>query len=237
MENISIEQKLKEFSAPLFNSTILTSDRAIASFLQSVVATPELFSVVKEVSSGFNYNAELRILTFDKKKIHIPQNKKTLVALVTKLLYDFNRNEKNILDFVMANFDGSSCPKCYEMFINELIAPYIEAFSRLATGDIAKEEITPEETIEAVPFSDTVAEESRRYLDSISAKLDGTSLDNQSKKEILTAINGMEYVLDTKNILLISLSFVALKNSVLLYKIEAPEIDGLQDLFTTFGIL
>lgn len=241
MQYQGLDKKLHDAVSPLFKSTIITADGAVASFLQEIAKTPEFFGIIKDVSTGFDYGTELRKLTYgsEKDELNVPQNKRTLVALVTRLLYDFNKGEKSIIDFITTTFKASSYQESYRKFIDKLIAPYADAFAYLAEGGAApKEELEIAEKLPETPFSDTVADETKYYLGLLKNKLDGVAkLPETGRADILTSIAGMEYVVDAKNPLLIKLAFIAIKNTFALYRLEAIEIAGMERLFKTFGIL
>lgn len=239
------EAAIKKFDVAIqefYHSRLILVDRVIASFLQTLAQDAELMGVLESCSSTTGYAAEYK-KAVSKDGIGsyflLPKGAKQIVTLVTGLLYEFDNKTLSIIDFVTKFFPADSAHGSYTDFCNRLITPYAEAFRGRLLGEPEAISDTLAETPSAPPaFPDKAKEDCEYWL---GALLDVVTGDNntseEKRREFVTIIKGMLYVLNSRNPLLIKLLWIGLKNTLGVYKPGKRELGEIKSLLFTYGVL
>ncbi len=228
---------------PIFRSTIITADMAIDSFLCDLTQNKELFAIIVDANKDFSYKIEFSkaVLTLSNGKTFcLPQQKKKIIAIVTRLLYDFIRKRDSIVDFIMTYFKSNSHQESYVEFLDKIITPYATAFSECIRGEeaVAIDEAVLDEISPVTSFSDNALEEIAAYLDKIKDDLHLSSdFTDVTRDELMTLLDGTIYVLESHNAVLMRTAFIGLKNTLLLYRIGLRELKEIEKLFLSYGVI
>lgn len=225
-----------------YRSRLILVDRVICSFLQTLAEDKELLAVLADCAETVNYSNEYK-KAISKDGIGsyflLPQGGKQIVTLVTGLLYEFDNKTLSVVDFVTKLFPSESTHESYTGFCDRIIRPYAEAFRARLMGE---PEAVCETLAEAAPapltFPQKAAEDCEYWLHAL---LDAVTGDNgtaeDKRREYVTMIKGMLYVLDGRNPLLIKLLWIGLKNTLGTYKPGKRELNEIKLLLFTYGVL
>lgn len=224
----------------LRKASIITADTAISNLLGAITGIPQLFDVLKECNRDFDFKSSLRnAVNADLVGgFVLPIGKRQTVALVTGILLNFDRHELPIVDFIMTRFPAENHQTSYIRFIQEVIDPYEKAFLEcMSKGAVAIDEAVSDEVAPVTRFPDNAQEDVAFYLRALRDDIAGANLNDAARAELATVLGGMEYILETKNPLLIKVGFIGLKNSVILYGVSSRQVTGIEEVLKLFGIL
>ncbi len=229
--------------APIFQSTIITADIAIGNYLSAITSVPQLYAVMAEVNEDFNYKTECAraVVHNDKgKQFILPPNKKKIIALVNRLMYDFIRNRDSIVDFVLTYFRAESNQASYGLFLNNIVRPYADAYVEYLSNveTIAIQEVILDEQAPITGFSDTAIADVTAYLQAINEQIHLSSdFTDNTRVELTTLIQGTIYVLESRNAVLMKTAYIGLKNTLILYRIGLRELREIEKLFVSYGVI
>ncbi len=241
--DVKITQKFENSIEQIFKSTIITADIAIDRFLAEITTTPELYAIIVDSNTDFSYKTEFSKAVLNSatgKTFCLPQSKKKVIALVTKLLYDFIRKRNSIVDFVMTYFKTTSHQDSYMVFLDKVMTPYVQAFYEIVSGQeaVAVEEAIIDETSPVTVFSDNALDEIATYIEKIKDDLHLSSdFTDQTRDELISLLDGTIYILESHNAVLIRTSYIGLKNTLLLYRIGLRELKEIERLFVSYGVI
>lgn len=225
----------------LHSASLITADSAISNLLNTLTSIPQLFDVLKECNRDFDFKSGFHIATNTdgSGKLVLPIGKRQTVALVTGILFGFDRHELSIVDFIMSRFPAANHTASYLRFLQEVIDPYEKAFLECLTkGAVAIDEAVSDEVAPVTRFPDNAQEDVEVYLNELRSEIAlMNSVSDAERAELSTVVNGMEYIVESKNPLLIKIGFLGLKNSFALYGAVPRQIAGIEEVLKLFGVL
>lgn len=228
-------------AAQAFNAShIIIVDKALSSFLETLVSTPELFAVVSEAAKTVSYKTEYaNAFTRSKNGVSfvLPGNKRHAVALVLGLLYDFDRRVLSISDFVTRYFPAETPLGSFKRFCSEIMEPFAEAFRTLLTEESEEE---PAEEVPQIlpPFGGTAKEDCDGWLRSLLERAVGdNSLGEDLRDDAVTMIKGLLFALDGGNPTIIKLVFIGLKYTLGARNAYLGELKAIETVLSLYGVL
>lgn len=221
-------------------ASIITADSAISSLLSAITGIPQLFEVLKECNRDFDFKSSFHSAVNSDRmgSMVLPNGKRQTVALVTGILICFDRHELPIVDFIMTRFPSESHTTSYSRFLQEVIGPYEKAFLEcMSKGAVAIDEAVSDEVAPVTNFPDNAQEDVSFYLSALREDIVGANLSDAARAELSTVVGGMEYIIETKNPLLIKVGFIGLRNSFSLYDVNTRQIAGIAEVLRLYGVL
>ena len=220
-------------------SKLIMVDQVIRKFLGRVANDPMLYRVLVDCNRGFDYEGEKKKATVHDRfgvRFVLPRNRHTVVALVTGLLYEFDKKEGgSVVNFVLKHFNSDATHLSYQRFLEEVIYPYLAAFADL-TAPVVPEEDPPETAPTTVP--EAVREEAENWVKRLLDLVIGDNDTYESeRKEMILMLNGLTYVLGEQNALLIPIVWTGLKNTFGDYPRGERELQELERVLFNYGVL
>lgn len=219
-------------------SRLILVERVISSFLEGVANDPKLYEILVESNRGFDYQCELQKAIVRERysaRFSLPQNRHVLVALVTGILYEFDKKTRSLVDFVTKYYPSDGSHQSYLKFLDGVIFPYIKAFRELL-NPVAPE---PErQEANSQPLPDQAKEDAEQWAKCLLKKvIADNEPDESDRNEMTTMIHGFLYVLDTHNPLLIKIVWIGLKNTFGNYQQGFTELKALEAVLLDYGVL
>lgn len=242
MEHEAAINKFNSAVEEFYRSRLILVDRVITGFLRSIAEEPELMDVLNDAAATASYANEYK-KAVSKDGIGsyflLPQGGKQIITLVTGLLYEFDNKTLSIVDFVTKFFPSDSAHDSYSNFCGRVITPYAEAFRRRLIGEpetVSEALAEPRPTPAAFP--DKAKEDCEYWLNALlDAVIGDNSTAEDKRREYVTMIKGMLYVLDSRNPLLIKLLWLGLKNTLGAYRPGKRELNEIKTVLFTYGVL
>ncbi len=114
----------------LEKSTLIYVDLRLRALLKCLAYYEEFKNVLAICYRGFDYEAEkARALgkIGDSFVFRLPKEQKTLVALVSRMLVEFDSGDSDILSFAVAYFPGESKQESFSAFCDKVVEPFKRA--------------------------------------------------------------------------------------------------------------
>lgn len=223
------------------SASLITADSAISNLLNTLTGIPQLFDVLKECNRDFDFKSGFHSATSTdgSGSLVLPIGKRQTVALVTGILLGFDRHELPIVDFIMTRFPAENHTASYLRFLQEVITPYEKAFLEcMSKGAVAIDEAVSDEVAPVTRFPDNAQEDVVFYLNELRSEIAlMNSVGDAERSELATVVNGLEYIIESKNPLLIKVGFLGMKNSFALYGSVPRQIAGIEEVLKLFGVL
>lgn len=241
---MDIKLAIKKFNDAInsfYTARLIIVERNIGRLLELIASTPELYGVIAECAKSANYQAEY------KKAVsrdgvggyfNLPANRRQLISLITGLLYEFDNKTLSIVDFVTGYFPGETSHESYLTFCEKVITPYAEAFRYMLEGEPGEISGVLSEELSIIPFPDKAKEDADFWLRSLLDIIVGdNSISESERREIVTMIKGLLYVLDTRNPMLIKIVWIGLKNTVGGRKVGFREMKETEMVLMSYGVI
>ncbi|HBW05722.1 MAG TPA: hypothetical protein DEF02_03995, partial [Clostridiales bacterium] len=135
----------------LTNSNLIFVDRKLKPVLKCLAFYPEFRSVLSKCSQGFDYEAEKKKACAklgDSDVFRLPKNPKTLVALVSNMLVEFDADGMDIVSFSSKYFPEETKQASFEQFCLRVVEPFKLALVSLVVDGIEEEPQAVERTVE-----------------------------------------------------------------------------------------
>lgn len=187
------------------NSSYLLSGRAIQNLLKFVAATPCLTNYLTKCNSSIKLNETYNSI-FGETTLNLPQDNMAVVSVVTKLLFDIDRNNIDMDKFLSAYYKYDDYSARYSHFCNTVLVAYAKAFGDVVTYKEKLIEAEEEKKVENV-----VKEEIAPYIAKMTHIVEGDSLISDAKKDqLLTLLDGLCYSFDTQRAKIVKAMWIGL---------------------------
>lgn len=240
MENIKVVYNgFVDRGKDIKDGRFIMSSNNISQLLRYIASNKALIEYIEESNSVVDYNFEYNkaiIQVGTSKVFKLPQNNRKIVALVTGILYDFDRKTKNILLFLKEYFTANDIDVSFSMFCDSVIMPYIDAFADLVNNkQIVFEDADEEQSLE---LSQTVREQLVPFIINLSELVVADMGLNESKrKEYLDILEGLCYIIEDCNTKILKAMWIGLKNTMQNFKLGSSAIKGIENILTTYSLL
>lgn len=238
------QQNLVKFNEALnafYSSRLVIVDKTISDFLKMLANDTSFMEVVAEAAKTTSFKQEYQNSIVNDEKglsFRLPMNKRHVVALVVGLLFEFDRMDISVIEFVRKFYPYEASHDSYVAFCDSVIRPFGEAFRSLYLGEMEDSVVAPPVEIENKPFNDKAKEEIDYWLNLIMGGMIGDyTYSKDEQKEGATLIKGMSYVCSLADPLLIKLTWLGLKNTLGNHKSIYRELKEVESILITYGVI
>lgn len=147
---------LVDYCDKIARSKYILSTTAIKNMLRFIANTPCLYNYVAKCNQSIKFKDEYFKFIGDD-TINLPTNPMAVVAVVTALLYDFDRGNIDMDRFLIKYYKMDDYEACYQRFCFTVLAGYARAFAgildyketvldaeeEVTVDDYAKESVMP----------------------------------------------------------------------------------------------
>ncbi len=213
------------------NSSYLLSGRAIQNLLKFVASTPCLTNYLAKCNSSIKLNETYNSI-FGEATLNLPQDNMA-VSVVTKLLFDIDRNNIDMDKFLSAYYKYDDYSARYSHFCNTVLVTYAKAF-----GDVVSYKEKVVEAEEEKKVDNVVKEEVSPYITKMSHIVEGDSLISDAKKdEIITLLDGLYYSFDTQRVKIVKAMWIGLLAVADKYKPLQSYIKEVKKILQTYALI
>lgn len=225
-------------SDELKSAQVILYQRTIKRILRYIASNNELKFIATHCSGVYDYS-ELFKNASNGNGIHsfvLPSDHYKVVCLVTGLLFNIDRNNIDFLLFIKSNFEGGKVTAQYEEFCEYIMTEYCIAFDMLLNEDSRIVNVDESITEKNVPT---------RVLDQISPLILAISeqilidktMSEGKRVESLAMLEGMCYVLERGNSVLIRAMWIGLKYTISTSKQYSSNLKVLRSILSDFGLI
>ena len=222
----------------LVSSNFIIAQRPISDLLRCLIFSSELHAFISECVRGVNYQEELKKAfqeTESGSSFVLPKSNKRIIALVTGLLSDFDRGEKNLTAFMRALYPANDNATQYKLFCENVIVPFYEAFRQSFLYNTDGTEIIPEEEKTAT-ITQSALEQAEAILTSLRTVFQGDNkLSSQKREDLLFLTDSIYYSLEKGDLRLIKAVWTGLKLALSGYK--KADLSSLEEFFALYALL
>ena len=229
----------------LIEGKLILIDKHIASVLKCVAISPTLRNALSETVKTMSYSTEFsrarvtwtRNDGVAESRLKLPVDRNRLFAFVVCLLTEVDSGRRNILEFLKEYYNDVNNDLSYAKFAEEVLKPFKQA------GETILSTIDPESlNVQYVEQAERFFRAEKIYIDTgtlsqILAEVEGIRLlittSNLSESEICEYNAVSEYFVNAlylKNPKILSVSYLAYKNTVLRYEGALPFVQNIATL-------
>lgn len=214
---------------------IMSKDR-IASILRLLASNEDMIELIKACNKHFNYNAELRQCkggSIKGKQFKLPTQAEKVVALVTGLLYDFDRKPNEFNLFLSENFVGENPTEQFKQFYDAIIIPYKDNMITLLKQDASRPSFGDDEE-KPLLISDSIKEQLFPLIDALTTSILSASIPETKYQECVTVLEGFYYAIETADERLVRAMWLGAKNTILGCHVGEAYIRSIDKVFNSY---
>ncbi|MCX4363251.1 MAG: hypothetical protein OSJ74_07715 [Clostridia bacterium] len=213
-------------------SSYLLSARAIKNLLKFVASTPCLTAYLAKCNSSIKLNETYNSI-FGENSLNLPVDDMAVVSVVTKLLFDIDRNNIDMDKFLSAYYKYDDYTARYSHFCNTVLVTYAKAFGGVVDY---KERVIDAE--EEKKIDNTIKEEVAPYISKMTHIVEDDELISDSLKDnIITLLDGLYYSFDTQRAKLVRAMWIGLISVADKYKPIQSYIKEVKKILDTYALI
>ena len=217
----------------MLNSKFIMSSNCIASILKVIASVPCLTNYLIKCSQDFSFDAAFNQAT-KTSKFQLPDDSKTTVALVTELLFRFDRKEIDLTKFIKIYFPEKNFEGSYKAFCQEVIAPYLLSYSTI----MREEDVEDAKKDANVGAFDAARTQVTQYILALTEKVTSDeSLKEEKRNDYILMLNGLYYAFEKDSAKMIKVVFIGLKSVMASYKQGASYILAIEKILESYAVI
>ncbi len=239
------EKNLTAFNEALnafYSSRLIIVDKVISDFLKVLAQDASYMEILADSARTINFQQEFqKALTSTENGLafRLPQSKRHIISLVTGLLFEFDKKNISVIEFVRRFFPDEVSHNSYIAFCDEIIKPFGVAFTSVYLGDtedsISSKSITD---LASNPISEKSIEEINYWLSLIiEGVISDNSFEPRHRDDSITLVKGMMYVITLQNPLLIKLNWIGLRYTLGIRNSFFRELKEVEAILMTYGVI
>ncbi len=238
-------KNLDKFSHSLnafYSSRLIIVDKTISDFLKMLAQDNGYMAIVADSARTSDFKQEFqKAIVNDENGLsfRLPMNPRHVITLVVGLLFEFDRKDISVIEFVRKFYPSEASHDSYLAFCDGIIKPFGEAFKAVYLGLEENEHAsTSIADLEEKPFNDKAKDECDYWLNLImGGVLEDSSFTKSEQKDAVTLIKGMSYVTEMANPILIKLTWIGLKNTLGTRKSIYRELKEIETILINYGVI
>ena len=219
----------------LTNSNLIFVDRKLKPVLKCLAYYPEFRSVLSKCNQGFDYDAEKKKACAklgDSDVFRLPKNPKTLVALVSNMLVEFDADGMDIVGFSAKYFPEETKQACFEQFCSRVVEPFKLALVSLVVDGVEEEPQAVERTVE---FASSGLHQQTEYLIvAMYNNLQEAAMEEEERAASMVMLEGFAAALDTRDSLMIKAVWTGLKKALNAKKLCQKEVEKTNEVLRLY---
>lgn len=219
----------------LQNSNLIFVDKKLRSVLKCLAYYEEFRTVLAYCNKGFDYQAEKRkALTKlgENDILRLPKAQKTLVALVSNMLVEFDTGEMDIVIFAHKYFPSETKQHSFDQCFIKLIEPFKLALVSLVVEGIDEEPQAVARTVEFV--SSALQQQTEYLLVNMVNSVRAATIDETERKDLTLMLEGFAAALDSRDSLMIRAIWEGLKRALKQEELCRNEIEKTDEVLRMY---
>lgn len=219
----------------LQNSNLIFIDKKLPSVLKCLAYYPEFRTVLSYCNQGVDYQTELRKACGkigDSNVFRLPKNAKTLVALVSNMLVEFDAGDLDIVTFAATYFPAKTKQESWNECFIRIIDPFKLALVSFVIDGVDEEPVQVERTIEFV--SSGLHQQTEYLLVAMANAVQESSLEASEREELSLMLEGFAAALDSRDALMIKAIWLGLKKALVGNKLCLKEVEKVNEVLRLY---
>ena len=236
--NIQLINGLRSLTVELKSAQVILYQRTIKRILKYIASNPELKFITSHCNGLCSYNVLMKDALKGNNALSfvLPTDQHKVICLVTGLLFNVDRDAIDFLSFLKAGFNSNQAIGQFEEFCDYVMVGYVDAYEKLIQEDIATVNVDDNSNESTIPTS--LLDKISPFILAISEQILIDKSINESKRDdSLTVLEGMCYVLERGNSVLIKSMWIGLKYTLSNSKLHASHLKGMENILTDFSLL
>lgn len=195
------------------NSSLILVDKKNKALLRCLAYYDEFRAVLAYCNQNFDYETEKKKAfqrIGDRKILRLPKADKTLVALVSNLLVEFDDGKIDFVSFAGDQFPAATKQESYDSFFISVMEPFKLALVGLVVEGIEGD--VPEVSREVEFASEGLKQQTEYLLVAFVESVRAAALSETVRADLLTLLEGFAAALDSRDTLMIRSIWIGLKN-------------------------
>lgn len=219
----------------LQSSNLIFVDRKIKPILKCLAYYPEFRTVLSYCNKGFDYEVEKRkafARLGDSDVFRLPKNPKTLVALVSNMLVEFDAGSMDMVTFSSKFFVAEAKQASFEQCCHKVIEPFKLALVSLVVDGFEEE---PKAVEREVEFASSGLHQQTEYLlVAIYNAVQEAQVETSVREDFIVMLEGFAAALDARDSLMIKAIWIGLKGKLYSCNLCAKEIEKVNETLRLF---
>lgn len=200
----------KEESYALFDSAcnqiaesnLIMMQKPLINLMKLIAYNDSIRGCVSDCYRSINYEETLKqVLVKDAEghfRFSLPTSRRALVAVITKLLYEFVVGEQNMQTLLGSVYHDLDVRDAFKRFCEDVLLPYKEAFKEVFLAKTTEEEEEPFEDTYVALINNAVIAEVAAVAGDIRSELMGDNrIAADQRKQLIVLIDGLCEVLES----------------------------------------
>lgn len=221
----------------LQNSNLIFVDRNIPAVLKCLAYYKEFRDVLTHCCQNFDYPAQMRKACGkigESNVFRLPKNAKTIVALVSKMLIDFDAGVMDIVSFASTYFPKPTKQQSWDECYMRVFEPFKLALVDLVVQGCEEEKKEVSRTIDFA--SNGLKQQTEYLLVAMANAVQESNLDEKVRGEFSILLEGFASALDSRDSLMIKAVWLGLRYALNTYKLCKREIAKVDDVLKLYLI-
>ncbi len=222
----------------LHGASLIMVDKKLKSLLRCLAFYSEFRQTLTLCNQNFDYETEKKrafVNINDRHLLRLPKLKKTMVALVSGMLVDFDSGLMDVVTFAGQYYPAASKQESYQLFYEKVLEPFKLALVDMVVSGVEDEAPEPERIIE---FASQGLQKQTEYLLIAFVKaVQETNVDDGIRAELMLMLEGYAVALDSRDTLMIRAMWLGVKNALASSKLCPREIDKMDETLKLFLVV
>lgn len=233
--NEQLKECFKSLYDELQKSNFIMSNEIITKILKFVTSNEQLFFIVKHANQNYDFNTIFNEAIAGG-KIKLPDDDYKVIVIVTKILFDIDRGNIEYLNFLTTTFPRVNIGDSFVDFCVRIVDPYVQAFCRQLSHVDRK--ITVDSNVQTKAFPRQLVDILTNNIIAISDQLlADKSLQDTCRREIYVILEGMDFAIESGNVMLVKSLWIGLKYALNANKIFTSQAIAFENELKTYGII
>lgn len=219
----------------LESSNLIFIDRKLKPLLKCIAYYPEFRSVLSYCAQGFDYDGEKRkaMAKLGNTDIfRLPKNPKTLIALVSNILVEFDAGSMDLVTFASKYYPCQTKQESFEQFCAKVVEPFKMALVSLVVEGIDEQPQSVERTVQFAPSG--LQEQTEYLIVNIYNTLQEADISLDERADLTVMLEGFAAALDTRDSLMIKSIWLGLKKALNSQKLCAKEVEKVSEVLRMY---
>lgn len=226
---------LSEHCTRIRDGKYVMSGNTISQLLKYVASQPALLGYIEKCNYGFRYAGELEEATSGG-IFKLPLGSRKIVALVTGLLFEFDRGSINMHNFIKKFYRSSDIDAAFDMFANSVIMPYALAFKSVLSGesDADNAEIVDDDKAVSSTVREQVLPVIIAFTEAVAAD---NNLSDEAREDYFVMLEGLYYAFELARAKMVKVVWTGLNAVMRDYKGANSYIRSIRKILEQYAVI
>jgi len=199
----------------LRTSNIIFSDKKLRQVLRCLSYYEEFRTVLSYCFKGFDYDSEKRkslVKIGDSDIFRLPKSPKTLVALISQMLVEFDAGQMDFLSFTTVFFPAETKQESLDSFCVKVLEPYKHAIVNFVVEGVEEDAPAISRSVDFAPSG--LMQHVEYLVVNLAKAIKAANIDEDLREELNVMLEGFTASLDARDSLLIKAVWLGLRRAL-----------------------